>query len=197
MISSSTASISILIIAGIALIILLYQLRKSKRGRYCLERDGTGLWRYHRESQYQRQRAFENKLKKDKKGPVKKHKAQTPKPILVLNFQGDIRAKQHRSFAKLVDEAIVNRDELDEVVVVINSPGGMVSQYGHLYSQMERIRQAGLSLTACIDVVGASGGYLMSLPANNILAAPFAVVGSVGCDGVCSQRAQPANGLEY
>ena len=56
----------------------------------------------------------------------------------------------------------------------------MVSQYGHVLSEMQRLRETTLPLTVCIDVVAASGGYLASLPATKIVAAPFAVVGSVG-----------------
>lgn len=37
-----------------------------------------------------------------------------------------------------------------------------------------------IPLTVCIDKVAASGGYLMSVTANKILAAPFAIVGSIG-----------------
>ena len=72
------------------------------------------------------------------------------------------------------------KDELDEIVVVVSSPGGAVPGYGHAYAQIERIRNLDLKLTVCIDVVAASGGYLMSVPADKIIAAPFALVGSVG-----------------
>lgn len=71
----------------------------------------------------------------------------------------------------------------DEVVVRIDSPGGVVNGYGFAAAQLERIRQAGITLTVCIDQVAASGGYMMSAVANKIIAAPFAIVGSIGVVG--------------
>jgi serine protease SohB len=68
----------------------------------------------------------------------------------------------------------------DEVVVCIESPGGMVHSYGLAASQMMRIRSKGIPLTALVDRVAASGGYLMAAVANKIVAAPFAVIGSIG-----------------
>jgi serine protease SohB len=68
----------------------------------------------------------------------------------------------------------------DEVVVCIESPGGMVHSYGLAASQMMRIRSKGIPLTAVVDRVAASGGYLMAAVANKIVAAPFAVIGSIG-----------------
>ena len=68
----------------------------------------------------------------------------------------------------------------DEVVVCIESPGGMVHSYGLAASQMMRIRSKGIPLTALVDRVAASGGYLMAAVANQIVAAPFAVIGSIG-----------------
>lgn len=102
------------------------------------------------------------------------------KPVAVLRFDGDILASDRRQFARLVDEVLVNKDRLTGTIVVVSSPGGGVAQYGQLYAEMERIRKAGIDLTVCVDTFAASGGYLMSLPANRIVAAPFAMVGSIG-----------------
>ena len=68
----------------------------------------------------------------------------------------------------------------DEVVVRICSPGGGVSDYGLAAAQLMRLRAAGVSLTACVDVVAASGGYMMAAVASRVVAAPFSIVGSVG-----------------
>jgi serine protease SohB len=106
---------------------------------------------------------------------------ETCKPLTaVIRFEGDVVATGRQGFAELVDEAISNKDRLKEVVVVVNSPGGGVAQYGQMYSEMERLRKAGLKLTACVDTYAASGGYLMSVPANRIVSAPFSMVGSIG-----------------
>ena len=172
--------LTILLLALFALIFAYLLIRRRKRGRYKLERDKTGLWRYHKDSHFERKIAYEIRLSKskDEKKEAKKHVSE--KAVAVVNFLGDIRAKQHRSLAQIIDEVEINKDSLCEVVVVVSSPGGMVAQYGHAYSQLERVRALGLELTVCIDVVAASGGYLMSVPANKIIAAPFAMVGSVG-----------------
>src|SRR5262249_31543200 len=102
------------------------------------------------------------------------------KPVAVLRFDGDIMASDRLQMARLIDELMVNKDRFARAIVVVSSPGGGVAQYGQLYSEMERIREAGIDLTVCVDTYAASGGYLMSLPANRIVAAPFAMVGSIG-----------------
>jgi len=157
----------------VALTLLLHRLHKRSRSRVKLKKDPSGLWRYHLDSEFLRKESYGGSLDKESKST-------DTKPVAVLEFHGDIRAKQHGPLAQLIDEVVVNKDELSGVVVVIESAGGMVSPYGHAFSQLERVRRAGLELTVCIDVVAASGGYLMSVPANKIVAAPFAIVGSIG-----------------
>jgi len=102
------------------------------------------------------------------------------KPVAVLRFDGDVMASDRLQMARLIDELLINKDRFARAIVVVSSPGGGVAQYGQLYSEMERIREAGIDLTVCVDTYAASGGYLMSLPANRIVAAPFAMVGSIG-----------------
>lgn len=104
----------------------------------------------------------------------------TPKKVAVVRFDGKRGRGDHTVLAKLIDELDINRALVEEVVVIIDSPGGPVHTYGHAYAQMERIRDLGLRLTVCVDTVAASGGYLMALPAHRIIAAPFAYVGSIG-----------------
>lgn len=163
----------ILILALIALMIFVFQLWRRRRKRFRLEKDASGFWRYHRESEFEKREAYEKLLHK---GVT----AEAQKPMAVIHFSGDLRARHHQAFARAVDEVVINREEFSEIVVVITSGGGFVSQYGHLYSQMERLRELQLPLTVCIDVVAASGGYLMCIPATRIIAAPFSIVGSVG-----------------
>ncbi len=104
----------------------------------------------------------------------------TEKPVAVLKFQGDTMATGRKLFSRLVDEVVVNKDKWGGAVVVLDSPGGGVSVYGHMYSEMLRIKKAGLYLRICVDNVAASGGYLASLPADCIQAAPLATIGSIG-----------------
>jgi len=172
------------ICAAVLVLILLgwFLLRRKKKlkNTSSLKLDPVGLWRYHPETEFEKKLSYGLTRENEKLSSEQKKSEKEKKPVAVLEFNGDIRAKQHKLFASLVDEVYVNKDKISEVVVVITSPGGMVAQYGHAYSQMERLREATDNLTVCIDVVAASGGYLMSLPANKILAAPFSMVGSVG-----------------
>ncbi|MFV0280328.1 MAG: protease SohB [Rhodoblastus sp.] len=101
--------------------------------------------------------------------------------VFVIDFKGDTMASGHQAFARKVTAALLAaRPGKDEIVVNIHSPGGLVSAYGLMAAQMQRVRRAGVELTACVDQVAASGGYMMAVAANTIVAAPFAVVGSIG-----------------
>ena len=70
--------------------------------------------------------------------------------------------------------------EGDEILVKVESPGGLVHGYGLAASQLRRIRDAEVHLTIAVDKVAASGGYMMACVADRIIAAPFAVLGSIG-----------------
>lgn len=102
------------------------------------------------------------------------------KVVAVISFHGDMKAKGREALSQAIDEVIINKDAISEVVIRIDSPGGLVSHYGHAFAELERVRTHNIPLTCCVDVVAASGGYLLSLPATKIIAAPFALVGSVG-----------------
>lgn len=107
-------------------------------------------------------------------------KKATEKPAAVITFDGNLHAEGHDLFGQLADEVVENVDALSEVVVCVTSPGGSVPPYGLMYAHMERMRNAGVSVTACIDQFGASGGYLTVAPATKIVAAPLAMIGSIG-----------------
>ena len=68
----------------------------------------------------------------------------------------------------------------DEVLVRLSSPGGVVHGYGLAASQLDRIKDHGIRLTIAVDMVAASGGYMMACVADKILAAPFSIIGSIG-----------------
>jgi len=102
------------------------------------------------------------------------------KRVFVIDFKGDIRASRVRSMREEVTAVVGAAQAGDEVVVRVESGGGAVSGYGLAASQLERIRAAGIKLTITIDKVAASGGYMMAVVADRIVAAPFSVVGSIG-----------------
>jgi serine protease SohB len=118
---------------------------------------------------------------KPKKLSRQERKDQQHLPTLfVIDFVGDMKASAAESLRKMVSAILLVAQPTDEVVVRIESPGGMVSGYGLCASQLQRIRDRNIPLTACIDKVAASGGYLMACVANQIIAAPFAILGSIG-----------------
>jgi serine protease SohB len=62
----------------------------------------------------------------------------------------------------------------------VENSGGTVHDHGLGASQLQRLRDRGIPLTVIVDKVAASGGYLMASIANRIIAAPFAIIGSIG-----------------
>src|SRR5210317_588466 len=102
------------------------------------------------------------------------------KRIYVLDFDGDIHASDAEAMREEVSAILSLAREEDEVVVRLESPGGLVHSYGFAASQLERIRRRNIPLTVCVDKVAASGGYMMACIANKLLAAPFALIGSIG-----------------
>ncbi|MGJ7456980.1 protease SohB [Halomonas sp. RA08-2] len=103
------------------------------------------------------------------------------KPIAwVIDFHGDIRASATGRLAEEVSALIEAADNGDEVIVRLESAGGLVHAYGLAAAELDRLREAGLRTTVCVDKVAASGGYLMACGADQLRAAPLAVVGSIG-----------------
>ena len=100
--------------------------------------------------------------------------------VYVLDFDGDMKASEVENFREEITTVLTLATPEDEIVVRLESPGGMVHSYGLASSQLARIRSANVPLTICVDKVAASGGYMMACIADKILAAPFAVIGSIG-----------------
>ncbi|MGX5173571.1 protease SohB [Aliikangiella sp. IMCC44653] len=100
--------------------------------------------------------------------------------LFVLNFDGDMEASDVESMREEITAVISAADKGDRVLLRLESPGGMVHTYGLAASQLTRIKDAGLELIIAVDQVAASGGYMMACVADKILAAPFAVIGSIG-----------------
>lgn len=114
-----------------------------------------------------------------KKQPVKPEKDRAR--LFVLDFDGDIDASETETLRRQITAIIqtANKDK-DKVLLCLESPGGVVHGYGLAASQLNRLKQAGIELTVSVDKVAASGGYMMACVADHIIAAPFAVLGSIG-----------------
>ena len=101
--------------------------------------------------------------------------------VYVLDFKGDIQASAVEHLREEITIILsMARAGRDQIVLRLESPGGLVHGYGLAAAQLARLRDAGFHLTICIDKVAASGGYMMACIAEEIIAAPFAIVGSIG-----------------
>jgi serine protease SohB len=124
-----------------------------------------------------KQRKADKQARKAKKSGA----ASTRKPrVYVLDFVGDMKASATEELRESITAVLTLAEPVDEVVVRLESPGGVVHGYGLAASQLDRIRQKNIPLTVCVDKVAASGGYMMACVADKIVAAPFAVLGSIG-----------------
>ena len=120
---------------------------------------------------------FNKDLSKEKK---KKDKDQTEDSIFVLNFKGDIQASEVEKLKQEVNAILLSESDCKEVVIRVESGGGSAYAYGLCAAELKRLVDNKINLTVCIDKVAASGGYLMSCVASKIIAAPWAIVGSIG-----------------
>jgi serine protease SohB len=129
-------------------------------------------------------KAYEKQLKADEKAKEKALKEQEELVIdprvFVIDFKGSIDANEVSSLREEITAIIAIAEPGDEAIVNVESGGGMVHAYGLASSQLDRLRQANVHLTICVDKVAASGGYMMACVANKVYAAPFAIVGSIG-----------------
>ncbi|MAZ25204.1 MAG: protease SohB [Porticoccaceae bacterium] len=106
--------------------------------------------------------------------------SKSKKRIYVVNFEGNIAASAVENLREEITAILSIANKKDEIIVRLESSGGMVHSYGLASSQLDRIKKAKLKLTICIDKVAASGGYMMACVGDKIIAAPFAIVGSIG-----------------
>ncbi len=133
----------------------------------------------------EKEKADKKQAKEQAKADKKSAKAGEDKPaskahVFVVDFNGSIDAKEVSSLREEVTAILSVAKPEDEVFVRLESGGGMVHGYGLASSQLDRIRQQNIPLTVAVDKVAASGGYMMACVANTIIAAPFAIVGSIG-----------------
>jgi inner membrane peptidase. Serine peptidase. MEROPS family S49 len=128
--------------------------------------------------QFKKQTKADDKLKKQR---AKSGAVEVTKPCLyVLDFKGSMDAHEVTSLREEISAVLAVASAQDEVLLRLESPGGVVHGYGLAASQLERLRKGGIRLTVAVDKVAASGGYMMACVADRIVAAPFAIIGSIG-----------------
>ncbi len=125
-------------------------------------------------------KAEEKNKNKLLKKQLKENSEPPTRRIFVLRFNGDMQASEVDTLRESITAILCVAKSEDEVLVILDSVGGLVHNYGLGASQLNRFRQKNIPVVVCIDLVAASGGYLMAAVANKIIAAPFAVVGSIG-----------------
>lgn len=122
----------------------------------------------------------------DKKAFKQWQKTEKAKPLenkarlFVVEFHGSMDAREADALREEVSAILAVAGSDDEVLLRLESGGGMVHGYGLAASQLDRLRQHNIALTVAVDKVAASGGYMMACIGNKIIAAPFAIIGSIG-----------------
>jgi serine protease SohB len=133
---------------------------------------------------HMKQKRREKKIERKARRKALKHahgsEADAKPRLFVLDFEGDLKASAVSRLRHEITALLSMAREGDEVAVRLESRGGMVHAYGLASSQLQRIKDRGIALTVCVDKVAASGGYMMACVADRILAAPFAILGSIG-----------------
>ncbi|XOZ34230.1 protease SohB [Halomonadaceae bacterium KBTZ08] len=151
------------------------QLRDNRETLESHLHDGAGRKRWLKDLRRNRKKEKKAARKRSDDGSQRRGR------LYVVDFQGDMKASQTGSLRRCITAILgVAEPEHDEVMVRLESAGGMVHSYGYAAAQLDRIRRAGLPLTACVDKVAASGGYMMACVADRIIASPFAMLGSIG-----------------
>ncbi len=154
------------------------KLKESIQARMMGEQERK-LWQKQQKKKHKAEAKAEKKQTKAKTTGAEPE-ASRPR-VFVLDFDGDIKASDTDSLRKSITAVLSVADAgKDEVVVRLESGGGLVHSYGLASAQLDRIRSKGVALTACVDKVAASGGYMMACVADRIIASPFAILGSIG-----------------
>ena len=174
----------------IAIVVVLIALASLRRGR---GKQAGGHLEVHKLNDFykaMRERLEQSLIEKDQLKQQRKREAKAAKlakknpqnrpRVFVLDFDGDIKASAVESMRHEITALLTLATPQDEVVLRLESGGGMVHGYGLAASQLVRIRDAGVPLTVCVDKVAASGGYMMACIGQKILSAPFAILGSIG-----------------
>jgi len=113
--------------------------------------------------------------------------------ILLIDISGTISEKEKSggllgrgapSMVSLVRESLQKAEKDDRIaglILRINSPGGTVTASDIIHHEIVEFRKRkGVPVLACIMSVGTSGGYYVAAAADEIIAHPTAVTGSIG-----------------
>ena len=128
-------------------------------------------------SEAKEQKKIDKETQKKTKSKKEKHPAHR---IFVINFNGDMKASAVAALREEITAILLTAKPNDRVLCCLESPGGMVNAYGLAASQLRRLKDSNIKLVVAVDKVAASGGYMMACVADEIIAAPFSIIGSIG-----------------
>lgn len=182
------------IVVLVAIIVNLTQRKKQQRGELRVinlseqydemkEEMAVAMLDPHQQKQWVKAQKKKHKQdEKTAKARAKRGEGQSSaKPTLwVMDFKGSMDAQEVSALREEVTAVLATVKPQDEVLLRLESPGGVVHGYGLAASQLQRLRDKQIPLTVAVDKVAASGGYMMACIANKIIAAPFAIIGSIG-----------------
>jgi serine protease SohB len=117
---------------------------------------------------------------KEQKSKSKSEDDKAEGKVFVIDFNGSMDAKEVENLREEVTTILTIAKPEDEVLVRLESGGGVVHGYGLAASQLQRFKDKDIKLTVAVDKVAASGGYMMTCVADHVLAAKFAIIGSIG-----------------
>ncbi|MGB0436596.1 MAG: signal peptide peptidase SppA [Mycobacterium sp.] len=105
-------------------------------------------------------------------GPIVSGRGRQMSPLGSPSVGGD-------TIAAALREAVADED-VAAIVLRVNSPGGSVTGSETVWREVVRARAAGKPVVASMGAVAASGGYYVSMSANEIVANPGTITGSIG-----------------
>ncbi|MEZ5499915.1 MAG: signal peptide peptidase SppA [Steroidobacteraceae bacterium] len=71
-------------------------------------------------------------------------------------------------------------DDIGALVLRIDSPGGSTIASEHIYQELLEFKKSGKPLVVSMGDMAASGGYYIAAPADEIIASPATITGSIG-----------------
>ncbi len=99
--------------------------------------------------------------------------------VAIYNVNGVIDSKAADRFARFAGKISGDKD-VKAVVIRVNSPGGGVSASDQIHHQIAQLKDKGKTVVISMGAVAASGGYYISAGADEIVAEPTTITGSIG-----------------
>jgi len=100
--------------------------------------------------------------------------------IAIIPVEGIIGPAMSDFVRDATDYVLDDGNNIDAVILRVDSPGGGVSSSDQIWYEMQRITDSGRPIIASYGGLAASGGYYISCDTDHIMAEPTCVTGSIG-----------------